>query len=120
MIGKEKLLAQIVNPVIPQGIGSGPKEQGAIATGGFIGSIIGVLFIFAFFSAIIYLITGGYYWITSGGDKTNLESARNRITHAILGLIVVASVWAIMNLVGPFLGISFPNLPFPTIESLVR
>lgn len=108
-------LAQIVNPVIPGSLGSGGSSAGAPALGAFIGSIIGLLIIVGFVFAFIYLLTGGFDWITSGGDKTKLESARNKITNAIIGLIVVASVWAIMTLVGDFIGVTFPDLPIPSV-----
>jgi hypothetical protein len=35
-----------------------------------------------------------------------MEAARNKITHAIVGLIIVGAAWAIMILVQNFLGIS--------------
>lgn len=51
------------------------------------------------------LIIGGIKWIMSGGDKQNTESARNQITAALIGLIIVFSAWAIMNLLGTVFGI---------------
>lgn len=52
----------------------------------------------------MYLIWGGIEWITSGGDKGKTESARNKITAAVIGLIVVAASFAILQLVLNFLG----------------
>ncbi|GIW62168.1 MAG: hypothetical protein KatS3mg089_1020 [Patescibacteria group bacterium] len=49
--------------------------------------------------AIIFLIWGGIKWITSGGDKTKVESARYTIIGAIIGLIVVFGSFLIINLV---------------------
>jgi hypothetical protein len=108
-------LAQIVNPVLPGSLGSGSNEQGTTAIGTIIGNILGIFLIFAFIMAFLYLLLGGFDWITSGGDKSKLESARNKITNALIGLIVVAATWAVMSLVGQFVGISFPDLPFPTM-----
>lgn len=108
-------LAQLTNPVIPPIIGAGGTEKGGTALGMLLGNVIGGMFIFGFIIAMIYLMTGAFHWITSGGDKASLESARGKIIHAIVGLIVLASVWAIMTLVGQFLGISFPNLTIPSI-----
>lgn len=53
-----------------------------------------------------YLIFGAVQWITSGGDKHNLESARNKMVHAIIGLIILFCTWAIMTLVFSWLGFS--------------
>ena len=52
----------------------------------------------------MYLIWGGIEWITSGGDKGKTESARNKITSAVIGLIVVAASYAILQLTLNFLG----------------
>ncbi len=60
--------------------------------------ILGALLVF------MYLIWGGIEWITSGGDKGKTEAARNKITAAIVGLIVLAASWALLGLVLNFLG----------------
>lgn len=50
-----------------------------------------------------YLIWGGIEWITSGGDKGKTEKARDKITAAVIGLIVLAASWAILMLILTFL-----------------
>lgn len=115
---ESSLLAQgIRNPVLPVILGSSPT-QGGTAVGALIGTIIGGIIIIAFLLAFLFLLIGGISWITAGGDKNQLESARNKIIHAIVGLIIVASVWAVMTLIAPFLGLTFPNMSFPTIENI--
>lgn len=74
--------------------------------GALISAIVGTLLILAALMAFLYLIMGGIQWITSGGDKTHMETARNKITHAIVGLIIVGAAWAVMVLVQNFLGIN--------------
>ena len=74
--------------------------------GKLISAIVGTMLIIAALLAFIYLIMGGIQWITSGGDKTGMETARNKITHAIVGLIIVGAAWAVMRLVQGFLGIT--------------
>ena len=106
---------QICNPVIPLSIGCGAPSQGGIAVGEIVSNLIGGMFIIAFLIAVIYLMTGGFHWITSGGDKASLESARNKIIHAIVGLIVVASTWAIAGIAGRFVGLDIERLPIPMI-----
>jgi hypothetical protein len=66
--------------------------------------VLGALLVF------MYLIWGGIEWITSGGDKGKTESARNKITAAIIGLIVLAASWAILMLVLNFLGTDLNQL----------
>lgn len=112
----EKLLAQgIRNPVI-KSLGEGGVDKGGQTVGLLIGNLIGAIFIFSFILAFFFLLTGGISWITAGGDKGQLETARNKITHALVGLIIVGAGWAIFTLVGQFLGLDFPNIELPTLQ----
>ncbi len=83
--------------------------------GQLVSALVGTLLIIAALLAFFYLILGGIQWITSGGDKAGMEAARNKITHAIVGLIIVGAAWAIMILVQNFLGVSIigGTLTFP-------
>lgn len=74
--------------------------------GQLISALVGTLLIISALLAFFFLILGGIQWITSGGDKAGMEAARNKITHAIVGLIIVGAAWAIMLLVQNFLGIN--------------
>ncbi len=106
----------LTNPALPDKIGKLTSDTAPAAFGGIVSAIIGFMYIIGFLTALIYLITGGFYWITSAGDKNNLESARNRITQAILGLIVIFSTYAVMSLLANFVGwTDFPTIPFPTM-----
>ncbi|MCB9801833.1 MAG: hypothetical protein H6774_01970 [Pseudomonadales bacterium] len=53
----------------------------------------------------VYLIWGGIEWITSGGDKGKTESARNKITAAIIGLIILAASYALLRIALEFIGV---------------
>ena len=61
---------------------------------------VGALLVFG------YLVMGGIEYITSGGEKGKTEGARNKITAAVVGLIILAASWAILNLALSFLGFS--------------
>lgn len=74
--------------------------------GTLISALVATLLIIAALLAFFYLILGGIQWITSGGDKSAMETARNKITHAIVGLVIVGAAWAIMLLVQSFLGVN--------------
>lgn len=121
-----KLLAQLSNPALPSGLGGGlnvDAANGPKALGGLIAALIGLIFLGAFLLAFFTLITGGIQWIASNGDKAGLEAARDKITNALLGLIIVAAAWSIMILVGNFFGITLGGgaagsirLPIPTFD----
>jgi hypothetical protein len=93
-----------------------PDQLAITDFGKLISAAVGTLMIIAALLAFFWLILGGIQWITAGGDKAGMEAARNKITHAIVGLIIVGAAWAIMLLVQNFLGISIIGgvLTFPT------
>lgn len=64
-----------------------------------------VLFVGALLT-FFYLVWGGVDWIMSQGDSGKVEAARKKITHAVIGLAVLASVGAIFLLLQSFLGIN--------------
>lgn len=69
-----------------------------------VSSIIGIMTIAAGIWFMFQLLTGGFFWMTSAGDKAKLETARHRINDAFVGLLIVVAGWAILALAGQFLG----------------
>ncbi|OGH45879.1 MAG: hypothetical protein A3B47_04255 [Candidatus Levybacteria bacterium RIFCSPLOWO2_01_FULL_39_24] len=65
--------------------------------------------------ALLYLLYGGIKWITSRGDKTEVEAARNHILAAIIGLIVVILAVFILSVVLAAFGIKATDLKIPVI-----
>ena len=69
-------------------------------------------------AAIVFffiLVIGGIKWIASGGDKAQTEGARNQITAALVGLVIVFAAWAILALIKTFFGVDIFSLTIPTI-----
>jgi len=56
--------------------------------------------LFAGTIAVIFIIYGGIRFITSGGDPKNVAGARQILTYAIAGLIIVLLSFAIVYLIG--------------------
>lgn len=81
--------------------------------------LINMLFIIAAFLAVAYLMFGGIKWITSRGDKVAVESARKHIVAAIIGLVVVAGSFFILQVVFTILGADNPlksGFKLPTVS----
>lgn len=111
------LFAQLRNPALPEIIGGAPgANAGGTALGLLISNLVGGLLVAGFLLALVFLLTGGISWITSGGDKAALEKARNQITHAVIGIIIVAAAWAMATLAGGFLGLDIQHLTLPPIK----
>jgi hypothetical protein len=70
-------------------------------------------------AAIVFffmLVIGGIKWIMSGGDKAKTEDARNQITSALIGLVIVFAAWAIIQLISTFFGgLNILDLKLPTV-----
>jgi len=73
--------------------------------GVFITRTVEVALIIGSILVLAYLMWGGIEWITSGGDKTKYEDARNKITAALFGIAIMASGWALWTLANYFFGI---------------
>jgi len=74
--------------------------------GSLINAVLSFVMVIAALLVFLYLIWGGIEWITSGGDKGKTESARNKITSAVVGLIILAASYAILLIILNFLGFS--------------
>jgi len=72
--------------------------------GNLLQSVLNFVMVIAALLVFFYLIWGGIEWISSGGDKGKTESARNKITAAVIGLIILAASYAIFIVVINFLG----------------
>ncbi len=70
---------------------------------------IQLLFVAAAVIFFFMLVIGGIKWILSGGDKAQTEGARNQITAALVGLVIVFSAWAIVQLMATFFDIQIFN-----------
>ena len=99
----DRYLADLTNPVLPPSLGSGAYTKGGTIIGNLISAIGGLFFIFAFCLTFLYLLTGGLSWLTSGGDKSKLETARDKITNALVGLVIVARHTPYLHLLVNFL-----------------
>lgn len=78
------------------------------------------IILFAGIGALLYLAIGGFQYLTSGGDKTQAQSARERITYAIIGLVIVVSVVPLIQIVSAVFGINvLGNIKFPGASAIV-
>lgn len=79
--------------------------------------IQGLLRLTLLIAALVFffiLVIGGIRWILSGGDKAQTEAARNQITAALVGLVIVFAAWAIAQLIETFFGVNILNLSIPS------
>lgn len=100
----------------PEGQFSVICKLGAGEFGKTLGSLTNFIFFAALVLGLVFLIYGGIKWLTSGGDKTGVEEARNHITAAIIGLVIIFLAYLIINVISffffgqPISNIAIPNL----------
>ena len=59
---------------------------------------------------VIFLILGGIKYVTSQGDKVQTQTARESLTNAVIGFIVVIGAFVIRTIVMGLLGGSAVNI----------
>lgn len=106
------LLAQQVN--VTSNIAPEYQIFSSLSVGKVIGTGITLIMIVAAVIFFFMLVIGGLRWITSGGDKAQTEGARNQITAALVGLIIVFGAFAIATLVQQLFGINVFSFNIPS------
>lgn len=101
-----KILAQTFN--LPGGYQlQGPEGFSSDITsiGSLIAKVIPFIFAVAGFGLLLMLLAGGFSFLTSAGDQKKMDSARSRITNAILGFIIIFAAYWLVQIAGFVLGI---------------
>lgn len=70
------------------------------------GSLVSAILGFAGIVLFILLISGGFKFITSGGDPKALEGAKKTLTYAIGGLIILLLSYLILVLIQEITGVN--------------
>lgn len=108
-------LAQTTIPLKPPA-GSQFSTLGELTAGQLVSALARVFIVVAAIVFFFYLVIGGIRWIMSSGDKAQTETARNQITAALIGLVIVFAAWAIIQLIGTFFNIpTIFDLEIPSI-----
>lgn len=81
---------------------------------------ITIVFTVASLLVLIYLIWGAFKWIISGGDKESLKSAKGMITHALIGLGILALSFVILRVTCGILSLDCQNLVLPPLGQAIR
>jgi len=118
-------LAQIPLGRIGKGQGFGPfgnldlssVGEAASAFTSILSKIIGVMTVIAGIWFFFILIIGAFGFLTAGGDPKKIESATKRIGNGLTGLIIIVLAYALIWIIGGFLGLDILN-PQDVIELL--
>jgi heme O synthase-like polyprenyltransferase len=64
-----------------------------------IGRVIDILLVLAGVVAVVYIIIGGYQYVTSAGNAEQAGQAKNTVLYAIIGLVIIFAAFLIVNFV---------------------
>src|SRR3989344_1476587 len=67
--------------------------------GAFIGGAINIFIIIAGTAVLIYMLSGAFDWIISGGEKERIVKAQQKITNAVIGIFIVIFALALFNVI---------------------
>ncbi len=67
---------------------------------GAIGSIIGAILSFIGVIFLLLTIYGGFLWMTAAGNQEKIGKAKEILTGAIVGLVIVVAAYAITAFIG--------------------
>lgn len=79
----------------------------------YIGQLWKTIVVVGSLAFLLYLVWGGIEWLMSAGDKTKLESARAKITNAVIGLAVIVISYAIILFIESVFKINILKPVFP-------
>jgi amino acid transporter len=61
--------------------------------------IINLLLSFAFAIAILFLIIGGYQFMTSGANPSLAEQGKKTLTNAIIGIVIIVLSYTVISVI---------------------
>lgn len=74
---------------------SGANEVFSNTVIGIINGVLGIIGLVA----VIFIIYGGFLYLTSAGDASKVKKGRDSILYAVIGLIIVGIAFAVVNFV---------------------
>ena len=62
-----------------------------------VGTVINIILFIVGIIAVIMIIIGGIRYVLSNGDASGIQSAKNTILYAVIGLVIAMLAFAIVN-----------------------
>lgn len=93
-----------------------PNSQGYSHSLGFSGglssiisNILGIITLIAGVSFLVYFILGAINWITSAGDTNKIQTARQQVLNAVIGITITAISYPAVYVISQLLGVPFKD-----------
>ncbi len=89
--------ATALDEVCEQNSDSAVCENKDASSDDFVKTLINTLLYIIGALSVLMIIIGGLLYVTSQGDASNITKAKNTLLYAIIGLVVAALAYAIVN-----------------------
>lgn len=97
MLTPAAALAEIPNPCPSNNPACGTGQPNDLIT--LITNISNVILLLVGVIAVLFLIIGGFYYMTSAGNPEQIGKAKTTILYAIIGILVTLLAWAVVTFV---------------------
>ncbi len=108
--------AEVCNTLLDPNCSTNPDP--ITSTQNVIQAAFGWFMVIAVIFLIYHIINGGLRLVTSQGDAKKVEEGRQSITYAIIGAVIVFSIFAVLKLLGMVFGIDNLSTLQLTLPSL--
>ncbi|MDX1765647.1 MAG: pilin [Candidatus Saccharimonadales bacterium] len=90
-------LATSASTVVDKIVDDDKLPQGIEADNTQIDNILQAVFAFAGFVSLVFVVIGGFRYVTSGGDPQKTAQAKDTILYSIIGLVIALSAFVIVR-----------------------
>jgi hypothetical protein len=105
----------IYNPIVDKNYTTDIVTPSIDRTSKFLSVAITVLLMVGAIFFLFNLVMAGIAFMSSNGDEKQLSAAKSKIMGALIGLIVIFSVYAVLALFNIVFDIDLINFPIPTL-----
>ncbi len=74
--------------------------------GGLISTFLPAVVTVAGMAAFVFLLIGGFRYLTAGGDEKAVADAAKIITNAVIGLVIIFVAWWVIRILETILGLN--------------
>lgn len=64
-------------------------------------------------AVFVMFLVGGFRYLTSMGDPKGTEAAKNTLTYAVVGLVLIIGAWFILQFIKEFTGVEVTEFQIP-------
>ncbi len=87
----------LVQAAGPAGLSNACGDDTKACLAQIIGSVIKIALGFVEVLLFIYLLYGGFLWMTSGGNEEGVKKAKMMIRNAVVGLVIIAMSYVVTS-----------------------